>query len=137
MLIIIGSKNNAIVSNISSQKHHNWSTSQPSDKHTKKNVEETKSKSKVLKPLITETRSVKIPKKVSHKKVVTSQGLSVSNDSMLADEALPNILSGLEPEVSMMDYAWNEDKIEIDFKTGKSILHIIILLQKSMNIFLA
>ena len=37
---------------------------------------------------------------------------------MLADEA-PHILSGLEPEVSMMDYAWNEDKIEIDFKTGK------------------
>ena len=58
----------------------------------------------------------------------------MSNDSMLADEALPNILSGLEPEVSMMDYAWNEDKIEIDFKTGKSILHIIIFLQKSMNI---
>ena len=71
---------------------------------------------------------------VSHKKVVTNQGLLISNDSMLADEALPNILSGLEPEVLMMDYAWNEDKIEIDFKTGKSIFHIIIFVQKSMNI---
>ena len=116
--------NKAIVSNISSQKHNDWSTSQPSHKHTKKNVEETKSKSKVLKPLITEARSVKIPKKVSHTRVVTNQGLSISNDSMLADEALPNILSGLEPAISMMDYAWNEDKIEIDFKTGKRILHI-------------
>ena len=47
-----------------------------------------------------------------------NQDISESNDSMLADEA-PHILSGLEPEVSMMDYAWNEDKIEIDFKTGK------------------
>ena len=49
-----------------------------------------------------------------------NQDISESNDSMLADEA-PHILSGLEPEVSMMDYAWNEDKIEIDFKTGKEI----------------
>lgn len=40
------------------------------------------------------------------------------NDSMLADEG-DKILSGIEPEVSMMDYAWNEDKIEIDFKTGR------------------
>ena len=26
---------------------------------------------------------------------------------------------GLEPELSMMDYAWNEDNIEIDFMTGR------------------
>ena len=25
----------------------------------------------------------------------------------------------IEPELSMMDYAWNEDNIEIDFMTGK------------------
>ena len=126
--------NKAIVSNISSQKHHNWSTSQPPHKHTKKNFKDTKSKSKVVKPLFTEIRSVKIPNKVSHTSIVTNQGLAISNDSMLADEALPNVLSWLEPEVSMMDYAWNEDKIEIDFKTGKSIFHIIIFVQKSMNI---
>ena len=126
--------NKAIVSNISSQKHHNWSTSQPPHKHTKKNFKDTKSKSKVVKPLFTEIRSIKIPNKVSHTSIVTNQGLAISNDSMLADEALPNVLSGLEPEVSMMDYAWNEDKIEIDFKTGKRILHIITFLQKSMNI---
>ena len=125
--------NKAIVSNISSQKHHNWSTSQPPHKHRKKNVKETKSKSKVVKPIITETLSVKIPKKVSHTSLVTNQGLPTSNDSMLADEALPNILTGLEPEVSMMDYAWNEDKIEIDFKTGKRILHIIIFLQRLIS----
>ena len=72
-----------------------------------------------------------VPKKISkpwratslnsHQTATTetiNQDLSESNDSMLADEA-PHILSGLEPEVSMMDYAWNEDKIEIDFKTGK------------------
>ena len=61
----------------------------------------------------------------SHQTTATTetinQDISESNDSMLADEA-PHILSGLEPEVSMMDYAWNEDKIEIDFKTGKSFL---------------
>ena len=60
----------------------------------------------------------------SHQTATTetiNQDLSESNDSMLADEA-PHILSGLEPEVSMMDYAWNEDKIEIDFKTGKKLV---------------
>lgn len=26
----------------------------------------------------------------------------------------------VEPEVSMMDYGWNEDNIKIDFMTGKT-----------------
>ena len=55
----------------------------------------------------------------SNQKPINNRSQSEQNDTMLADEGDNNIVSGIEPEVSMMDYAWNEDKIEIDFKTGK------------------
>ena len=91
--------------------------SSSSSRYKRRKVEKVKTKTIGFKNQET-IKSQNITSPNSYQKTVIDQALSQSNDSMLADEA-PHILSGLEPEVSMMDYAWNEDKIEIDFKTGK------------------
>ena len=44
----------------------------------------------------------------------------LSENVMVADDGSNvGIFSGIEPKISMMDYAWNEDKIEANFMTGK------------------
>ena len=78
-------------------------------------------------------KSQNIAPLVSNQKTVIEEEFPVANDSMLADEA-PHILSGLEPEVSMMDYAWNEDKIDIDFKTGKIRYYMCFIFYHNLNV---
>jgi hypothetical protein len=93
------------------------SPSSSTSRYKRRKVEKVKTKKRFFKNQET-TKSQNTTSLNSYQTTVINQALTQSNDSMLADEA-PHILSGLEPEVSMMDYAWNEDKIEIDFKTGK------------------
>ena len=59
---------------------------------------------------------------------LTSESASVPEVTLPeVDEAVTSAVTsepeagpfGLEPELSMMDYAWNEDNIEIDFMTGR------------------
>ena len=52
-------------------------------------------------------------------RTVTNPSHYQPHDEMVADQG-NKLMSGFEPEVSMMDYAWNEDKIEIDFMTGRN-----------------
>ena len=52
-------------------------------------------------------------------RTVTNPSQYQPHDEMVADQG-NKLMSGFEPEVSMMDYAWNEDKIEIDFMTGRN-----------------
>ncbi len=42
----------------------------------------------------------------------------------------------VEPEVSMMDYSWNEDDIDIDFMTGKNKNILCVLITVSIISYL-
>ena len=98
-----------------------------SSRHENNEIEKVHSKNRVFNRSVLKAENSTSMK--SHQITVINQDQpQPTNDSMLADQA-QNILSGLEPEVSMMDYAWNEDKIEIDFKTGR---HYYYHLMKSI-----
>ena len=36
------------------------------------------------------------------------------------EEEKPMVFAAAQPDISMMDYSWNEDNIKIDFMTGKT-----------------
>ena len=52
--------------------------------------------------------------------ILTSSSSSAAPDhaDVVVNDA-PAAANVLEPEMSMMDYAWNEDNIQIDFMTGE------------------